>query len=58
MSWALQGSNEMAKLERLSRYARHGLLAADQHERYRQLVESARDLAPVVSQLRLYRLRL
>jgi hypothetical protein len=57
MSWAIQWSNEMAKLERLSRHAAEGSLAADQHERYRQLVESADSLAPVIRRLKLYRPR-
>ena len=57
MAWAIQWSNEMARLERLSRYAAEGALAADQHERYRQLVKIAADLVPVMNQLRLYRPR-
>ncbi|MBA2447457.1 MAG: hypothetical protein H0V51_05465 [Chloroflexi bacterium] len=58
MSWAIQWSNEMAKLERLSRSAAEGSLVADQDERYRQLVESANSLAPVIRRLKLYRPRL
>ena len=58
MSWGIQWGNEMAKLERLSRYAAEGSLAPDQQDSYRQLVIRARDLVPIMSQLKLYRPRL
>ena len=58
MAWALQWSNEMARLERLSRDAAEGALTVGQHERFRQLVKLAADLAPTMSQLWLYRPRL
>ena len=57
MAWGIQWSNEMTRFERLGRYAADGVLAADQHERYRQLLVTARDLVPVMSQLKLYRPR-
>ncbi len=55
MAWAIEWSDEMSKLESLARSAANGLLPAGQREQFIRLVTLARTLAPVMSQLRLYR---
>jgi hypothetical protein len=57
MAWAIEWSNEMARLERLARYAAEDSLTSDQLERYRRLVRNARDLLPVMDRLGVYQPR-
>lgn len=58
LSWALDWSNDMSKLEHLGHYAAQGLLTIEQQERYRQLAQQVREVFPLLERLTLYRPRL
>jgi hypothetical protein len=53
VAWSIDWDNEMAGLERLSRYAACGVLTADQYTRYRRLLLELGEVAPVILRLQL-----